>query len=483
MPFSWKTEYEKTVSNNELSNWEIFAIAQKVCTKLEWEYLIVDENNFTASTPPNWTLSEEVISIVISEKGMVFKSQSESIDLYEAGRNKKNIEETFYPLFINILSSLQSDELKQSASLLKAETLVQLKTGNRVDSEKVTFGIAGHETTFFLLLLNIAWFVFMYLKGVDIQYPIPDDITKWGGETKELVAAGQWWRLISHLFVHVGIWSLLVNLFGLYFIGVMVESLLGRIKFLIAYMCCGILGTLASLYFSGEGVTAGASGAIAGMYGVFIAFATTNYINKKFNWIWAAGLLLFAAFNIFTKAPLQIDHDANLFGLLAGIILGYLFYFFHFKRNLARAGGTRITVEIIIIVVLLIHFYIKSVKNDSPEFEKAVMKLNQIELKAMTQMQRLQMAESNEQASKMIKDSTLPQWKHFQKELDKTDKYTLDEKFKKKRKLLHDYAELRYRQTMLIYLSLKNETSKYDAEIDSVSNKIDAIIDKIGNED
>lgn len=482
MAFSWKTEYDKTVSAEGLSNWEIFSIAEKACKKLEWEYLVVDEKKFTASTPPNWTLSEEVISIEIKDDKVVFTSQSESIDLYEAGRNKKNIEDTFYPLFSSIRSNIETEELRTAAAYLKKESIAQIKSGNRVDSEKVSFGFKGHEVTFFLLLLNAIWFGVMYIKGVDMKYPSPEDITKWGGNTKELVVSGEWWRLLSNLFVHIGIWSLLVNLFGLYFIGIMVESILGRIKFLIAYLCCGILGSLASLYFAGEGVTAGASGAIAGMYGVFIAFATTNYINKKFNWIWAAGLLLFAAFNIFTKAPLQIDHDANVFGLLAGIVIGYLFFYFHFKRNLARAGGTRITVEIMIIVALLINFYIRSIKNDSPAFEKAIMKLNQIELKAMTQMQRLQMAENNQQASKMIKDSTLPQWKHFQIELDKTDKYTLDEKFKAKRKLLHDYAELRYRQTMLIYLSLKNETSKYDAEIDSVSDKIDAIIDEIGSD-
>ena len=482
MALSWKTEYEKTVPAEGFSNWEIFSIAEKACKKLEWEYLVVDEKTFTASTPPNWTLTEEVISIEVKEDKVIFKSQSESIDLYEAGRNKKNIEDTFYPLFKDIQSTIKIEELRADATVLKNESLAQIKSGSRVDSEKVSFGFAGHQITFFLLLLNAIWFGVMYIKGVDMKYPSPEDITKWGGNTKDLVASGEWWRLLSNLFVHIGIWSLLVNLFGLYFIGVMVESILGRIKFLIAYLCCGILGSLASLYFSGEGVTAGASGAIAGMYGVFIAFATTNYINKKFNWIWAAGLLLFAAFNIFTKGPLQIDRDANVFGLLAGIIIGYLFYFFHFKRNLARAGGTRITVEIMIIVIFLILFYIKSVKNDSPAFEKAIMKLNQIELKAMTQMQRLQMAENNQQASKMIKDSTLPQWKHFQKELDKTDKYSLDAKFKQKRKLLHDYAELRYRQTMLIYLSLKNETSKYDAAIDSVSNKIDTIIDEIGSD-
>ena len=333
------------------------------------------------------------------------------------------------------------------------------------------------------MLVNAVVFGIMVSRGVDLEHPSPADITKWGGNLRELVAAGEWWRLITNLFVHVGIWPLLMNLWGLYFIGLMVESILGRIKFLIAYLCCGVLGSLASIYLAtSTGVAAGASGAIAGMYGVFVAFATTRYINKRFNWAWFICLLGYAAFNIIDDSNVMVDHDANLFGFIAGIIIGYLFYFFHFRRNLARAGGTRISFEVLGITALLVFLYVKSGKNDSPAFERAIMKLNQIELKAMTQLQRLQMAESNAAASKILRDSTLPEWKHFQDELEKTDRYTLDEKFKKKRQLLHDYAELRYRQTMLIYLSVKTETNKYDAEIDSVSNQIDSIIDKIGTD-
>jgi hypothetical protein len=75
----------------------------------------------------------------------------------------------------------------------------------------------------------------------------------------------------------------------------------------------------------------------------------------------------------------------------------------------------------------------------------------------------------------------LPEWRHFQLELAKTDKYRLDEKFNRKRKLLHDYAGLRLRQTELIYKAANEETDKYSGEINEVSDKIDKIIDQLGD--
>ncbi|MEJ7683333.1 MAG: hypothetical protein WKG06_36840 [Segetibacter sp.] len=188
----------------------------------------------------------------------------------------------------------------------------------------------------------------------------------------------------------------------------------------------------------------------------------------------------YAVFNVLMGLHGASDNAANIGGLVAGIGIGYLFYFFHFKLNLARAGGTRISFEILLITSLLVFFYVrKNGKDDTLRFEKEVMKLNQIELKAMTQMQQLQ-SKTNEEAAMVLRDSALPQWRHFQKEIMKTDAYRLDDEFKQKRKLLSKYAELRIRQTELIYKSINEETDKYNGEINEVSDKIDKIIDQLG---
>ena len=105
--------------------------------------------------------------------------------------------------------------------------------------------------------------------------------------------------------------------------------------------------------------------------------------------------IAYAVFNVVIGIRGGNDNAAMVGGFVAGICTGYLFYFFHFKRNLARAGGTRISIEVLLLTTLIVYFYIRvNGRNDSLRFEREVMKLNQIEVKAMTQMQRLQSAEN-----------------------------------------------------------------------------------------
>lgn len=480
MPFGWKTQYEKRVPTEGLSNWQIFSIAQKACKNLDWEYLIVDEKTFTATTPTHWTLSEHIIKIIVENDEIIFESQSESLDLYEAGRNKKNIEEQLLPAYKEARKHISYEELQFSANALKVETIRQIRSGNRIASERITFGFKDHEVTFMLIAVNLLLYTIMVVKGVDYVNPAPADIIAWGGNLKSDVTSGEWWRLITAVFVHIGILPLLANIFGLYFIGLMVEPMLGKFKLLIAYICTGVIAGLASIFWIEQGVTAGASGAIFGLYGVLLAFATTSYINKKFPKVWIFCITAYAVVNVVMGLQGANDNAANLGGFAAGVAVGYLFFFFHFKRNLARAGGTRISFEILLITGFLVFFYLhKNGTNDSLRFEKEVMKLNQIELKAMTQMQQLQ-SKTNEEAAVFLRDSALPQWKHFQKEIIKTDAYRLDDEFKQKRNLLSKYAELRVRQTELIYKSIIEETDKYNVEVNEVSDKIDKIIDQLG---
>src|SRR4051812_39756340 len=122
MALGWKTEYEKTVPADGLSNWEIIAVVEQACKDLEWDYLIVDENSFTATTPTHWTLSEEIIRVTIVNDTIVFNSQSESLELYEAGRNQKNIEQFLLPEFKKVKTRWNSDELLNRATLLQSET-------------------------------------------------------------------------------------------------------------------------------------------------------------------------------------------------------------------------------------------------------------------------------------------------------------------------------------------------------------------------
>jgi rhomboid protease GluP len=479
MAFGWKTEYEKRMPSDGLSNWEVFSIARKACENLDWDYLVADERTFTATTPINWTLNEEIITIAVEGDTILFKSKSENLELMEAGRNQKNIDEELLPAFKKAREKFSAAELQSIANSIRTETLNQLKSGNRIDSGKMTFGLKDHEVTFLLIAIQLVFYIAMLSRGTSFPDPSIPEILSLGGSMRSYITGGEWWRLVIAIFVPVSFIQLLVNITTLYFIGLMVESILGKVKFLIAFVSAGVLANLASIVMFDEVVIAGSSGAIFGLYGIFLAFATTPYINKKFPKVWLLSIVAYLIFSTWVGVGADVYNAINFSGLVAGICIGYAFYLFHFRRKIARAGGTRISVEILLVTSLLIFLYVRSDRNDSRRFEKAVMKLNQIEVKAMTQMQKLQYS-SDAEAAAILRDSTLPEWRHFQKELVKTDKFKLDEEFTAKRKLLNQYARMRIKQTELIYNSVKDGSDKNRSEIEVISDSIDRVIDQLG---
>ena len=89
-----------------------------------------------------------------------------------------------------------------------------------------------------------------------------------------LVAQGEWWRLVSAIFIHIGIIHLLFNSYALIFIGPLLEELLGKERFLAAYLATGVIGfVLSNWYYPPWLVTAGASGAVFGMIAMAVVLS------------------------------------------------------------------------------------------------------------------------------------------------------------------------------------------------------------------
>ena len=84
----------------------------------------------------------------------------------------------------------------------------------------------------------------------------------WGANFGPMTMNGQWWRLVTCMFLHFGIIHLAMNMWILWGLAQVVERLVGSTGFAIAYMASGIAGSIASLAWYPVGVSAGASGAV-----------------------------------------------------------------------------------------------------------------------------------------------------------------------------------------------------------------------------
>ena len=99
-------------------------------------------------------------------------------------------------------------------------------------------------------------------------------LVTWGADVALLVAQGEWWRLVSAIFIHIGIIHLLFNSYALIFIGPLLEELLGKERFLAAYLATGVIGfVLSNWYYPPWLVTAGASGAVFGMIAMAVVLS------------------------------------------------------------------------------------------------------------------------------------------------------------------------------------------------------------------
>ncbi|MFX1389179.1 MAG: rhomboid family intramembrane serine protease [Promethearchaeota archaeon] len=170
--------------------------------------------------------------------------------------------------------------------------------------------------TLSLVFINImAFFLF--------NLALPDSIYFLVQINRNIIEDYELWRLLTSMFIHGDLIHLFSNMFGLFLFGVTVEinKNISKYQYLIIYFVSGLIGNLFTLIlFPLNSISLGASGAIFGLLGVSFIIIATDY----------RPLLFFSLFYIIFFIALSftpgINYWAHLFGLLGGIIFGYLFY-------------------------------------------------------------------------------------------------------------------------------------------------------------
>ena len=188
---------------------------------------------------------------------------------------------------------------------------------------------SGMSVTKLFFGMNVAVFVGMVVAGVPIGGdPTGEQLLHWGANAGPYTLAGQWWRLLTSVFVHIGIIHIGFNMWCLWSLGALCESLYGSWTFGAVYLICGVAGSVASVAWRPIGPpSAGASGAIFGIAGALIA----SYYLGEFSMPRFAiagqlrSLLLFAGYNLlFGAISGRTDNAAHVGGLVAGLALGAL---------------------------------------------------------------------------------------------------------------------------------------------------------------
>ncbi|MGO9573833.1 MAG: rhomboid family intramembrane serine protease [Terriglobales bacterium] len=176
--------------------------------------------------------------------------------------------------------------------------------------------------------INVAVFAAMALAGVSmLDNPSGQDLVRWGANFGPLTASGQWWRLLTCVFVHGGLLHIGFNMWCLWSLGRIAESVYGHWTFATVYLICGLAASLASVIWNPVILSVGASGAIFGIAGALIA----SFYLGEFSLPRAAlsgtlrSVVVFVGYNLFFGAVIShIDNAAHIGGLLMGLLLGAL---------------------------------------------------------------------------------------------------------------------------------------------------------------
>src|SRR5438128_6297447 len=178
--------------------------------------------------------------------------------------------------------------------------------------------------TYVFFGLNIVVFVLMALAGGSTNQLT---LMAFGVKSNPEIAQGQWWRFVTPIFIHIGMLHLLFNSYALWIVGPQVEKLYGGARFVILYVLTGVAGVYGSYFYHPGTESAGASGAIFGLFGVLLVFGIRyrRSIPPFFKRAVGTGVLPVIILNLVIGFSIPaIDNSAHLGGLIAGALLALI---------------------------------------------------------------------------------------------------------------------------------------------------------------
>ncbi|WP_042223452.1 rhomboid family protein [Oceanobacillus manasiensis] len=269
---------------------------------------------------------------------------------------------------INVVEPLEqsTNEEMETAVLTIKKALEDSITAKKKEIQDVFF-YGKPFFTYILLAINLFLFVWLESRGgsEDIRNLIAS-----GAKYNPAIIAGEWWRIISSMFLHIGVLHLMMNMLAVYYLGSTVERIYGSIRFIIIYFLAGIGGGIASFAFSFN-VSAGASGALFGLFGALLFF---GLIYKKiFFQTMGRGVLIILAINIvFGFLVPQIDYSAHLGGLTAGFIVSAIIHLPGKRRVFSQLSA------LIIYILLISGLIIYGLQHNENSQEYHLMHIDQL---------------------------------------------------------------------------------------------------------
>jgi rhomboid protease GluP len=167
-----------------------------------------------------------------------------------------------------------------------------------------------------LIALNVAVYAYTSIIGGNFIETNPN-VIEYYGQVNELVMNGWYWQLFTAMFIHFDIVHIFGNMFFLLIFGLRAEEIFSKKEYLLIYFSSGFAGNLLTLLFGPNMVSAGASGAIFGVFGACVIYFRRS-IGQSI-----LGALLYAFFLFTISTGPDVNYLAHFGGLAVGLIIGF----------------------------------------------------------------------------------------------------------------------------------------------------------------
>jgi rhomboid protease GluP len=217
--------------------------------------------------------------------------------------------------------------------------------------------------TYALLAINLVIFVLMELSGGSMNEAT---LIAFGVKSNAAIDQGEIWRFITPVFIHIGVLHLVLNSYALWIVGQQVERFYGSARFITLYVLMGISGVAGSYLYSPNALSAGASGAIFGLFGVLLVFGIRHKHNVPpfLSRAIRSGILPVIGINLVIGFLIPvIDNAAHIGGLLAGMTLAAVV---GFASPGSRTPAVFHVARVAAIASVFLSFYQVGVRYDGP---------------------------------------------------------------------------------------------------------------------
>lgn len=339
MSFIINGSYTEELHFEQITPREIYALLLKAIAAVGWSQGEISEDHITAFPGFSLVPFGEVVHIEINHSKVRVNSRCIMPQLWSFGKNKHNVRKLCRAVE-QLIDETTTEQLNQqymaaSSSFIAArhETAANLQFKDITNSTSKLSGFLsifnpkpGYFITPILMDLNIFFFLLIGLAGAGFWQADLRGFHYLGSNSLDsTLAQHEWWRLLSYQFMHGSFLHLFGNMFGLLMLGAYLEPLLGRARFLIFYLLCGVMGGVLSIYMHPFNVSVGASGSIMGLSGVFLALVTSNLFEKHTRNAILSALVFYILLQlIFDQLSPQVDKGAHIGGLVTGCILGFI---------------------------------------------------------------------------------------------------------------------------------------------------------------